>query len=88
MKNKYKWCKTCVANEWRPLKPPTNYRNSDSRTLVITLALLKRTIADAIEKWATQNEVIDKFGDITLEVSCKDRESLSAYISRSIRKLI
>lgn len=34
MKNKYKCCKTCVANEWKPLRPPTRYKKMTPKQIL------------------------------------------------------
>lgn len=87
MKNKYKWCKTCVANEWYPLKPPLYYKRTQSRTIIISSKLFQDTVANAIRLWAKQQETIDKFGDIELRESQDDINEVSHFILTKIRRL-
>ena len=84
---KYKWCKTCVANEWYPMKPPTSYRKSASKTLIITTKLFQDTVANAIRQWAKQQEAIDKFGDIALCESQDDINEIAHFVLTKVRKL-
>lgn len=85
---KYKWCKTCIANEWYPLKPPTNYKKTSSKTLIISSRLFQDTIANGIRLWAKQQEAIDKFGDITLCEAQDDINEIAHLILLKFKKFI
>ena len=52
---KYKWCKTCVANEWRPLRAPTNYKRMTPKQILARgikeyLMAVKRRHDDILQK--------------------------------------
>ena len=87
MKNKYNWCKTCVANEWYPLKPPIGYKQTQSRTLIVSSKLFQDTVVNAIRLWAKQQEAIDKFGDITLSEGSDDINEIAHFILTKFRRL-
>jgi len=87
MKPKYKWCKTCVANEWYPLRPPTRYKKTNSKILIISSKLFEDTIIDAIKTWAVQQEAVDKFGDIALVQSQNDLREVASFILRKFKHI-
>ena len=87
MKDKYGWCKTCIANEWYPLKPPTSYKKTANKTLIISTKLFQDTVANAIRLWAKQQEAIDKFGDIELRQSQDDIKEVAHFILTKLKKL-